>query len=125
MTSNRKDQSDGERGIALITALMISAILLALGMAVVMSATSDTVTTKSQRVGEQDAVDGARCADQDASDEERVVAEHDELASRLLQQLEAFLGPEITSDIRARGQLWIDAAHAVDAAASLSLPWLA
>jgi hypothetical protein len=53
MTSNRKDQSDGERGIALITALMISAILLALGMAVAMSATSDTITTKSQRVGEQ------------------------------------------------------------------------
>src|SRR5688500_2869074 len=53
MTSNHKDQSDGERGIALITALMISAILLALGMAVVMSATSDTVMTKSQRVGEQ------------------------------------------------------------------------
>lgn len=53
MTSNRKDQSGGERGIALITALMISAILLALGMAVVMSATSDTATTRSQRVGEQ------------------------------------------------------------------------
>jgi hypothetical protein len=53
MITNRKDQSDGERGIALITALMISAILLALGMAVVMSATGDTATTRSQRVGEQ------------------------------------------------------------------------
>ncbi|HEX5736224.1 MAG TPA: pilus assembly PilX N-terminal domain-containing protein [Blastocatellia bacterium] len=53
MLSNQADRSKGERGIALIAALMVSAILLALGMAVAMSATSDTVTTKSQRVGEQ------------------------------------------------------------------------
>jgi Tfp pilus assembly protein PilX len=52
----RKDSNytnDGERGIALITALMISTLLLALGMAVAFSATSDTVITKSHRVGEQ------------------------------------------------------------------------
>ena len=53
MKINRKDQHEGERGIALITALMISTMLLALGMAVAMSTTSDTVTTKSQRLGEQ------------------------------------------------------------------------
>ena len=53
MKTNRKDQHEGERGIALITALMISTMLLALGMAVAMSTTSDTVTTKSQRLGEQ------------------------------------------------------------------------
>ncbi len=53
MKINRKDQHEGERGIALITALMISTMLLALGMAVAMSTTNDTVTTKSQRVGEQ------------------------------------------------------------------------
>ncbi len=39
--------------MALITALLTMAILLALGMAIVFSATTDTVTTKSQRVGEQ------------------------------------------------------------------------
>lgn len=42
-----------ERGIALISALLATTVLLALGMAVVFSATVDTVTTKSQRVGEQ------------------------------------------------------------------------
>lgn len=42
-----------ERGIALISALLATTVLLALGMAIVFSATVDTVTTKSQRVGEQ------------------------------------------------------------------------
>lgn len=42
-----------ERGIALISALLATTVLLALGMAVVFSTTVDTVTTKSQRVGEQ------------------------------------------------------------------------
>lgn len=46
-------ESHGERGMALITSLLATTILLALGMAVVMSATTDTVTTKAQRVGEQ------------------------------------------------------------------------
>src|SRR6266850_5365039 len=46
-------ESDGERGMALITSLLATTILLALGMAVVISATTDTVTTKAQRVGEQ------------------------------------------------------------------------
>jgi hypothetical protein len=42
-----------ERGMALLTTLLMSTILLALGMAIVFSATSDTVITKSQRLGEQ------------------------------------------------------------------------
>jgi hypothetical protein len=53
MSSKQINQSGGERGIALISALMISAILLALGMAVALSTTTDTITTRSQRVGEQ------------------------------------------------------------------------
>ncbi len=44
---------DNERGIALITSLLATTMLLALGMAVVLSVTTDTVTTKAQRVGEQ------------------------------------------------------------------------
>lgn len=42
-----------ERGMALITSLLATTMMLALGMAVVLSATTDTVTTKAQRVGEQ------------------------------------------------------------------------
>src|ERR1051325_3105862 len=42
-----------EKGIALITALMSMTILLALGSLVVFSAVTDTITTKTQRVGEQ------------------------------------------------------------------------
>ncbi len=42
-----------ERGMALITSLLATTMLLGLGMAVVLSATTDTVTTKAQRVGEQ------------------------------------------------------------------------
>ncbi len=53
MSSKIKNQSRDERGIALISALMISGILLALGMAVALSTTTDTITTRSQRVGEQ------------------------------------------------------------------------
>jgi hypothetical protein len=41
-----------ERGIALVTSLLVTTILLALGLAVTFSSTTDTVTTKSQRVGE-------------------------------------------------------------------------
>lgn len=44
---------DSERGVALITALLATTILLALGMAIVFSATTDTVTTKSSRLSEQ------------------------------------------------------------------------
>ncbi len=53
MIKKRNEQEKNERGIALITTLLVSTILLALGMAVVFSATTDTVITKSQRVGEQ------------------------------------------------------------------------
>lgn len=42
-----------ERGAALITALLVTTLMLALGMAAVFSATVDTVTTKSHREGEQ------------------------------------------------------------------------
>lgn len=53
MIERAKDSSGSERGIALISALLATTVLLALGMAIVFSATVDTVTTKSQRVGEQ------------------------------------------------------------------------
>jgi type IV pilus assembly PilX-like protein len=53
MTKECKTQGESERGIALITALLATTILLALGMAVVFSATTDMVTTKTQRVGQQ------------------------------------------------------------------------
>ena len=36
------------------------------------------------------------------------------LPSRLVQRLEAFLGAEITRDLRAAGQRWLDAATAID-----------
>lgn len=53
MIKQRQAQRDSERGMALITALLSTTIILALGMAVVMSATGDVNTTKVQRVGEQ------------------------------------------------------------------------
>lgn len=53
MTRECRTQGESERGMALVTALLATAILLALGMAVVFSATTDMVTTKTQRVGEQ------------------------------------------------------------------------
>src|SRR6266550_6193401 len=53
MIKKCRTQSGNERGMALITALLATTILLALGMAVVFSATTDMVTTKTQRVGEQ------------------------------------------------------------------------
>lgn len=52
MTQRLKDDLNDERGIALVTTLLVTTMLLALGMAVVFSSTTDTVTTKSQRVGE-------------------------------------------------------------------------
>jgi hypothetical protein len=52
MTDKLQNQIGGERGIALITSLMMTTMLLALGLAVAFSATTDTVTSKSQRVGE-------------------------------------------------------------------------
>ena len=52
MTERLKDELNNERGIALVTTLLVMTMLLALGMAVVFSATTDTVITKSQRVGE-------------------------------------------------------------------------
>jgi hypothetical protein len=53
MIRNRESTKTGERGIALISALMVMTMLLALGIAVVYSTTVDTVVTKSQRVGEE------------------------------------------------------------------------
>ena len=53
MTKEFRNHCESERGMALITALLAMTILLALGMAVVFSATTDTVTTKTQRVGQQ------------------------------------------------------------------------
>src|SRR5438067_2212995 len=53
MTHNQERPGNSERGIALISTLMVMAMLLALGMAVVYSTTVDTNVTKSQRVGEQ------------------------------------------------------------------------
>lgn len=49
----RAGSRNSERGMALITALLATTILLALGMAIVFSATMDTVTTKSARISEQ------------------------------------------------------------------------
>jgi len=49
----RANSRNDERGMALITALLATTILLALGMAIVFSATMDTVTTKSARFSEQ------------------------------------------------------------------------
>jgi hypothetical protein len=48
-----KDETHSERGIALVSALLAMTMLLALGLAVVFSATTDITTTKIQRVGEQ------------------------------------------------------------------------
>ena len=53
MKNNQRAQHDGERGIALIAALLATTIMLALGMALVFSASTDTTTTKVQRVGQQ------------------------------------------------------------------------
>lgn len=53
MKQRYNNTKETERGIALITTLLSMTMLLALGMAVVFSATTDTVTTKVQRVGEQ------------------------------------------------------------------------
>jgi hypothetical protein len=47
------DVTEGERGIALITSLLASTLILALGMAVLFSATSGTVATMNQRTVEQ------------------------------------------------------------------------
>src|ERR1051325_6468089 len=48
-----KDETHSERGIALVSALLAMTMLLALGLAVVFSATTDITTTRIQRVGEQ------------------------------------------------------------------------
>jgi hypothetical protein len=53
MICNQERTKSSERGIALISALMVMTMLLALGIAVVYSTTIDTVVTKSQRVGEE------------------------------------------------------------------------
>ncbi|MFP5264284.1 MAG: PilX N-terminal domain-containing pilus assembly protein [Blastocatellia bacterium] len=52
MANRLEGDHSNERGIALVTTLLVTTMLLALGMAVVFSATSDTVITRSQRVGE-------------------------------------------------------------------------
>lgn len=53
MTKRIEIRNGSERGVALISALLAMTILLALGIAIVYSTTIDTVTTRSQRVGEQ------------------------------------------------------------------------
>lgn len=53
MTIECRTDRASESGIALISALLATTVLLALGMAVVFSASTDMVTTKVQRVGEQ------------------------------------------------------------------------
>ena len=53
MIQGQRREHKGERGMALIAALMATTLLLALGMAIVFSATSDTTTTKSSRLSEQ------------------------------------------------------------------------
>lgn len=53
MTRRSKSQFEGERGMALVASLLGMSILLALGMAVVFSATTDHITTKTHRSGQQ------------------------------------------------------------------------
>ncbi|MFL6212941.1 MAG: hypothetical protein ACJ74J_03505 [Blastocatellia bacterium] len=53
MKALQQRDRNNERGMALITALLATTMLLALGMAVVFSATSDAVTTKSSRLSEE------------------------------------------------------------------------
>jgi Tfp pilus assembly protein PilX len=53
MTKNQKTRNDGERGMALVTALLATTMMLGIGLAVVMSATTDNSTTRVQRVGNQ------------------------------------------------------------------------
>lgn len=48
-----EDRRQSERGIALVTALLVSTILLGLGMAIAFSTTTDTTITRSQRISEQ------------------------------------------------------------------------
>ncbi len=53
MTQRITTRKGSERGVALISTLLVMTMLLALGIAIVLSSTTDTVTTKSHRVGEQ------------------------------------------------------------------------
>jgi hypothetical protein len=53
MTPEPRHHKNNERGMALITALLAMSMLLALGMAIVFSATSDTITTKTSRLSQQ------------------------------------------------------------------------
>jgi hypothetical protein len=53
MKNSHYSNRNGERGIALVTSLMSTMFILALGMAVVLSTTTDTGTTRAQRSGEQ------------------------------------------------------------------------
>src|SRR5215470_10638537 len=53
MKSELINDKNNERGMALITALMSMTMVLALGMAIVFSATTDTITTKTARISEQ------------------------------------------------------------------------
>jgi len=48
-----RGRRDGERGMALVVSLLATAMFLALGMAVVMSTTTGTITSRSHRVSEQ------------------------------------------------------------------------
>src|SRR4051812_20191472 len=53
MMSGRQGERHTERGMALVAALLATTMLLALGMAIVFSATTDSMTTKSSRFSEQ------------------------------------------------------------------------
>jgi hypothetical protein len=53
MKVERVRDNRSERGLALVSALLATTMVLALGMAIVFSATSDTITTKTARVSEQ------------------------------------------------------------------------
>jgi hypothetical protein len=53
MKEMRNNEREGERGVALIAALLVMTLLMGLGIALVSSATTDTTTTRVQRAGEQ------------------------------------------------------------------------
>jgi hypothetical protein len=53
MAESVMNNTKGERGMALVTALMVTTMLMTLGIALAFSTSTDTVTTKSHRIGEQ------------------------------------------------------------------------
>jgi hypothetical protein len=53
MKNSSYNKRNGERGIALVTALLAMVLIMGLGMAVVLSTSTDTTTARIQRSGEQ------------------------------------------------------------------------